>query len=204
MEDVRKDILFLAEPFKYPAAFRIKDGDSVKITYGFDGEVATLKCRFIDEVHLTLGNNAYHISELAERLQRSGSTVEPIPVQQPMLDILAAKYDDPLKDTVIPMTEKALKNLVGGEYTSELLQNHEGKHRYGVVLRGKEGLAACGVGGDNKALTSLHPYWAQKYKRELSTEPPKKESLHEKLDRGKEKAAQQTYQAKGRSAAELA
>jgi len=32
LEDVRKDILFLEEPFKYPEAFRIKDGDSVKVT----------------------------------------------------------------------------------------------------------------------------------------------------------------------------
>ena len=56
LEDVRKDILFLKEPFTYPEAFRIKDGDSVKVTY-FDGEEATAKCRYIDEVQFYLGNN---------------------------------------------------------------------------------------------------------------------------------------------------
>lgn len=203
LEDVRKDILFLEEPFTYPEAFRIKDGESVKMTYGYDGEVATLKCRFIDEVHLTLGSNTYHISELSEILQRGGSTVEPIPDQKPMLDIIAAKYGEPLKDAVVPMSENALKELVGGDYTTELLKNHDGKYTYGVLLSGKDGMAVCGVGGENNTPTSLHPYWAQKYMRELSTEPPKKESLHEKLDRGKEKAAQQTSHGKGRSAAEL-
>lgn len=108
LEDVRKDILFLKEPFTYPEAFRIKDGESVKMTYAYDGEVAVQKCRFIDEVHLTLGNDTYHISELAERLQKSGSTVEPIPGQEPMLDIIAAKYGEPLKDAVVPMTDNAL------------------------------------------------------------------------------------------------
>jgi len=111
LEDVRKDILFLEEPFKYPEAFRIKDGDSVKVTYAYDGEVATQKCRFIDEVHLTVGSNTYHISELAERLKKNGNKVEPIPGQKPMLDVLAAKYGEPLQDTTVPMTDAALKNL---------------------------------------------------------------------------------------------
>ena len=89
MEDVRKDILFLDEPFKYPEAFRIKDGDSVKVTYAYDGEVATQKCRFIDETHLTIGKNTYHISELAGNLKKNGNKIEPIPGQKPVLNILA-------------------------------------------------------------------------------------------------------------------
>ncbi|MDL2232144.1 toprim domain-containing protein [Ruminococcaceae bacterium OttesenSCG-928-L11] len=210
LEDVRKDILFLEEPFKYPESFRIKDGESVKMTYSYDGETEVLKCRFIDETHLYLGNNAYHISELAERLQRSRSTVEPIPGQKPMLDIVAAKYGEPLKDVTVPMTEAAIRKQVGGAYTTELIQNETKTYTYGILLRGKEGMAVCGVGSDKISLTSLHPYNAQSVKRDLSTEPPtqaepaKRESLRDKLERGKEKSAQQSASPpKNRNAQEL-
>ena len=197
LEDLRKDILFLSEPFKYPEAFRIKDGESVKVTYAYDGEVATLKCRFIDECHLYVGNNAYHISELAERIHKNGNRVEPIHNQKPTLDILAAKYGDPLKDETIPMTEAALKNLVGGKYETEIryVDGHGINGRYGpqahsAILRGKDGIAVCGIGGENNAPTSLHPYWAQSYKRELSTEKqPQKASLLNSLEKAKEDAA---------------
>ena len=121
LEDVRKDILFLKEPFTYPEAFRIKDGDSVKVTFAYDGEVDIQKCRHIDEVHLYIGNNAYHISELAEKLMKNGNKVEPIPGQKPMLDVIAAKYGEPLQDVSIPMTEEAIKKLVGGKYETETL-----------------------------------------------------------------------------------
>lgn len=181
LEDIRKDILFLEEPFKYPEAFRIKDGESVKVTYAYDGEVAIQKCRFIDEAHLTIGNNSYHISELAERLKKNGNRVEPIPGQKPILDVISAKYGEPLRDAAIPMTEAAIKKLVGGKYEIETLftasrteQIRDRKveikgHAIAALLRGKDGIAVCGVGGeDNTALTSLHPYWAQKFKRELS------------------------------------
>jgi len=181
LEDVRKDILFLEEPFKYPEAFRIKDGDSVKVTYAYDGEVATQKCRHIDETHLYIGNNAYHISELAEKLAKNGNKVEPIPGQKPMLDVIAAKYGEPLQDISIPMTDAAIKKLVGGSYETETLYGASKDVVFGALLRGKEGIAVCGVGGnDNTALTSLHPYWAQKFKRELSPAQraePKAETL---------------------------
>lgn len=195
LEDVRKDILFLEEPFKYPEAFRIKDGDSVKVTYAYDGEVKTLKCRHIDETHLTIGNNTYHISELAEKLKKNGNKVEPLPGQSPMIDILAGKYDEPLQDVSIPMTKAAIKKLVGGKHETELLYVDGGgiNGRYGpqahsVVLRGKDGIAVCGVGGDNNTPTSLHPYWAQKYKRELSPAQraePQEETLLGKIAEAK-------------------
>lgn len=201
LEDKRKDILFLEEPFKYPESFRIKDGDSVKVTYAYDGEVATLKCRFIDETHLTIGNNTYHISELAERMKKNGNKVEPIPNQKPMLNILAAKYGEPLQAVEIPMTDAAIKKLVGGKFETEVLyvdgqgiNGRYGPQAHDAILRGKEGIAVCGVGGENNTPTSLHPYWAQKYKRELGTidPPPEKADFLGKIDKLKEKAAAQS------------
>ena len=208
LEDLRKDILFLEAPFKYPEAFRIKDGESVKVTYAYDGEVATQKCRFIDEAHLTIGGNNYHISELAEKLKKNGNRVEPIPGQKPTLDVIAAKYGEPLQDVTIPMTEAAIKKLVGVKYEKEILyaasRTEQIKDRkieikgsaIAALLRGKDGIAVCGIGGDdNTALTSLHPYWAQSYKRELSPveqPPPEKADFMGKIDKFKAKAAAQS------------
>jgi hypothetical protein len=193
LEDARKDILFLEEPFKYPEAFRIKDGDSVKVTYAFDGEVAILKCRFIDEVHLYIGNNAYHISELAEKLKKNGNRVEPLPGRKPVLDVIAAKYGEPLQDAEIPMTETALQKLVGGKYKVEPLMNDAWdppRPTDCAKISGKNGVAICGLGGKDKdVLTSLHPYWAQKYKRELGV--IEKPSLLGNLETKKAIAAEQ-------------
>jgi|GEM_PF-75408 len=198
LTDARKDILFLKEPFKYPEAFRIKDGDSIKATYAYDGEVAILKCRFIDETHLTIGSYSYHISELAGKLNKNGDRVEPIPNQKPMLNILAAAYGEPLRDVEIPMTEAAIRRLVGGAYTTEALR---GDH---VLLRGKTGAAVCKQ--ESGALTSVHPYWAQTLIKEVgiaepsvtpsvelpAVSPPAKPDMLGKLDKFKEKSAAQT------------
>jgi len=197
MEDVRKDILFLAEPFTYPEAFRIKDGDSVKVTYAYDGEVAILKCRFIDETHLTIGSNSYHISELAEKLKKNGNKIEPIPNQKPMLNILAAAYGEPLKDVEIPMTDAAIRKLVDGPYKMEAVR---GDH---IILCGVDGVAVFKMEYD--AFTSVHPYWAQTLKSGLGIiEPrvielpdggraiPKKADMMKKIDKFKAKAATQT------------
>ena len=64
-----------------------------------------------------------------------------------------------------------------------------------ALLRGKDGVAVCGIGGgDNTTLTSLHPYWAQKYKRELgiTEKPPEKADMMGKIDKFKAKAAAQS------------
>ena len=175
-----------------------------------------MKCRHIDEAHLYLGNNAYHISELAERLQKNGNKVEPIPGQKPMLDILAAKYGEGLHDVSIPMTEAAIKRLVGGSYEVETLYtaNRTEQIRDKIIeikgkpiaslLRGKAGVAVCGIGGDDNTLTSLHPYWAQSYKRELSPAerpaqdvPAKKPSLDAIFEDAKDKLAAQAAAAQG-------
>ena len=175
LEDVRKDILFLKEPFKYPEAFRIKDGESVKVTYAYDGIVSTLKCRHIDETHLKIGNDIYHISQLAGVFNENGNKVEQIPDQEPIIDILAAKYGEQLQEVSVPMTEEAVMELVGGTYETETLYGVSKEIVFGVLLRGKDGIAVCGVGGENNTPTSLHPYWEIKFKRELSpaerTEP---------------------------------
>ena len=187
LEDVRKPIIFRDKNYK--EAFRIKDGESIKITVAYDGEELIRKCRWIDEAHLEVGTNTYHNDEFSERMAKVGNQYEPVPSGEPMIDIIAAKYGEPLKDAVIPMTEVAIKAAVGGDYTTELLKNHDGKYTYGALLRGKEGMAVCGVGSNNETLTSLHPYNARSFKRELSTEPPRKASIICGLEEAKAEAA---------------
>jgi hypothetical protein len=173
MQDVRKDIIFRDDDYK--EKFRIKDGDSIKVTFGYDGEVITRKCRWIDEAHTKIGGDYYHNDEYAEKSARAGNRTEPVPSDKPTIDILAAKYGEDLQDVSVPMTEAAIKKLVGGKYEIEPIyidgqgiNGRYGPYIHGAIVRGKDGIAVCGVGGGNDTLTSLHPYWAQKYKRELS------------------------------------
>jgi hypothetical protein len=192
MQDARKEIRFISSDYK--TLFTVKDGDSIKLTL-HDGEEKAMKCRFIDEAHIRLTgkySNDYHICEFAERMEQAGNRYEAIPNQKAMLNILAAGYGEDWRHEEIPMTEAALKRLVGGKYEVSPLD----EHGYGVLLKGASGAAVCGT-ADGK-LTSLHPYWEQKYKRELGEiEPPaikaaeksaKKPSLLGELEEAKSEA----------------
>jgi hypothetical protein len=191
MDDKRKEIRFINSD--YDTLFTVKDGESIKMTSGYDGEVKTLKVRYIDETHFTLigkYSETYHICQFAEVMERNGNKVEAIPDQKPMLDILYAGYGEKLADTTVPMTEDALQKLVGGKYDMEILcypgrtEEVRGKKveikgkAFAAVLRGSVGIAVCGL--IDYALTSLHPYNAQTQKRELSTEKPEKPAMSEK------------------------
>lgn len=61
----------------YNEKFRITDGDSIHIAIS-GGEKLTRVCRYIDEYHLEVGQNLYHICEFAERMEQNGNTVLPI------------------------------------------------------------------------------------------------------------------------------
>jgi len=163
MEDVRKPIVF--RDSHYNESFRIKDGDSIKITVAYDGEELIRKCRWIDEAHTKIGSEYYHNDEFASKMAKNGNKYEPIPKQKPQLDILAAKYGENLQDVSIPMTEAALRKLVGGKYDVAPLRYQNGQV-FGAVLSGKIGIAVCGMTDDK--ITSLHPYDAQTQKRELA------------------------------------
>jgi hypothetical protein len=196
MEDVRKSIQFIDSDYK--ELFRIKDGDSINITR-FDGEEFVKECRWIDECHTKIGSDYYHIKEFAERMEKNGNKYEAVPGKKPVLHIIAAKYGEPLRDWGIPMTDAAIRKLIGGNYNVETLYNWDKKYIFGAVLRGKNGIAGCGLGGENNdILTSLHPYNAQTYKRDLSpaappaqdAAAPKKSSVIGGLEEAKAEAAE--------------
>lgn len=61
----------------YRERFTVPDGDKIRITLS-DGEQFDRTCRYIDDYHLEVGNNLYHICEFAERMEQNGNTVIPL------------------------------------------------------------------------------------------------------------------------------
>lgn len=57
--------------------FRVPDGGSVVVEYK-DGEKDIKTVRYIDDYHVEIGWDIYHICEYAEKLQRIGATVRPL------------------------------------------------------------------------------------------------------------------------------
>jgi len=114
LEDVRETIQFYDsnwEPF-----FQIKDGDSIKITFGEDGGDAEFKCRFHGDMRVEIEGLKFLSYIFAEEMDEAGWTYEPVTEQEPKIDIVFAKYGEKLHDVSIPITEAALRDLVGGDY----------------------------------------------------------------------------------------
>lgn len=63
----------------YKEKFRVADGDSIRMTFP-SGETQDKPCRFVDETHVEVGSNLYHICEFAERTQRE--CIQIIPLRQ--------------------------------------------------------------------------------------------------------------------------
>lgn len=62
---------------RYDELFRIKDGGKIKIRYS-DGEEQERVCRYIDEYHMEVGSNLFHICQFAEIMEQNGSEYAPV------------------------------------------------------------------------------------------------------------------------------
>lgn len=60
----------------YNTLFYVPDGGNVVLTCS-DGGKLTRPCKFLDEHHVQIGSNVYHICEFAERMERNGTTYTP-------------------------------------------------------------------------------------------------------------------------------
>jgi hypothetical protein len=69
-----KEIRFI-DP-NYNVLFRVPDGGSVVMTRP-EGEQYVCDCKFLDETHMALGGECYHICQYAEILARIGATIAP-------------------------------------------------------------------------------------------------------------------------------
>lgn len=81
MHQAEKGIRFITPDYK--EVFRIPDGDRIRMTLS-SGETMEQVCRYIDDTHLEVGSNLYHICEFAERMQHNG--VKTIPLRSSLPD----------------------------------------------------------------------------------------------------------------------
>ena len=82
LSHAEKGIRFITPDYK--ERFRIPDGDKVRITLSTD-ETVDRVCRYIDDYHVEVGQNLYHICEFSERMQQCGNTVIPLRSSLPEL-----------------------------------------------------------------------------------------------------------------------
>lgn len=74
MTEAKKGIRFITS--NYEELFRIADGDRIVVTAA-TGERSEHICRYIDEYHVEVGKNLYHICEFAELLEKTGASCKP-------------------------------------------------------------------------------------------------------------------------------
>lgn len=75
IRSAEKGIRFITPEYK--EKFRISDGEKIRIAFS-DGEVKDRVCRYIDDSHVEVGDDLYHICEFAERMEQCGATFIPL------------------------------------------------------------------------------------------------------------------------------
>ena len=75
MNHAAKGIRFITPD--YTEKFRIEDGDRIRMIRVGQAE-RDCECRYIDDYHVEIGGNLYHICEFAEKAKMAGVTVIPI------------------------------------------------------------------------------------------------------------------------------
>ena len=74
IEQAGRDIRFIDSHYKN--LFRLPDGEQIQITKK-TGETVERTCRYIDQTHVEVEDNLFHICEFAERMEQSGNTYRP-------------------------------------------------------------------------------------------------------------------------------
>lgn len=113
----------------YKEVFRIPDGNQVRITMS-DNKVVDRTCRYIDDYHVEVGNNLYHICEFAERMEQAGNTIVPLRSSLPekcystLLDtgavVILKRGETGYYKTDIPYSTKEEARELVGEYNRKL------------------------------------------------------------------------------------
>ena len=75
LKQAEKGIRFITP--HYIEMFRILDGDRIRLLM-YNGDEVDRTCRYVDDYHVEVGDNLYHICEFAERCDRSGTKVIPL------------------------------------------------------------------------------------------------------------------------------
>lgn len=81
IKNAEKGIRFIDS--SYNELFRLADGEKIIITDA-GGEKSERTCRYIDEYHMEIGSNLFHICQFAELMDRNGATYAPMKREEPM------------------------------------------------------------------------------------------------------------------------
>lgn len=143
LKDAEKGIRFIDSHYK--ELFRIPDGGKVKIHYSWNEEQIRT-CRYIDDYHVEIGSNLYHICEFAERMEYGGHTCEPIRDNLPeqcysVLSgsdkiIIIKRGEKGYFKTDIPVTDKDEARSIVNEYNTKLgvSRSQEGAMKAGSMF----------------------------------------------------------------------
>ena len=85
----------------YNEKFKIADGEQILVCFA-DGKRKAFFCQYLDDAHVLVGRNAYHICEFAERMERIGACVEPFPEKH----IIWSDIHLDLKDWIADLREE--------------------------------------------------------------------------------------------------
>lgn len=91
IQKAEKGIRFINSHYK--ELFRIADGDMIRVQSP-NMSSRDEKCRYIDDYHLEVGNNLFHICEFAERMEANGNTVIPLRSTLPEMMYIYAESED--------------------------------------------------------------------------------------------------------------
>ncbi len=169
MIDAREEIIFRDADGN--EKFRIKDGESIKISTADGKETKVIRCRWLDEAYISVGAARYHIDELESLMVAIGNKYEPVVNPKPKFDVLLVEPGKQPRDMQISIDRAAaaMRRLVGEPLFMEAL----GPYAIKVCARAKNAqndecgaYVICGLKGEN--ITSLHPYTARQYKREIA------------------------------------
>ena len=75
IKEAEKGIRFIDS--RYHELFRVADGEMITVT-NVTGKKSEYVCRYIDEYHMEVGSNLYHICQFAEIMERNGSAYAPV------------------------------------------------------------------------------------------------------------------------------
>ena len=113
----------------YDEKFHIPDGDQIRITSSW-GEKNDYTCRYIDDYHLEVGRNLYHICELAERMEQNGAAITPLRSSLPeqcysaLLDtgavVILKRGETGYYKTDIPFQDKEAAKQLVSDYNEKL------------------------------------------------------------------------------------